>query len=146
MNMKGSRFQYYLQNADKTYSLDGTRTVQRVGNQGDTAEVSQDDKIAIENYGYDELNSSNVSQITLSEDGLSLKLYYYRLQKDYTVNHYKQNSDLQDYTFAESETLEEIWGATVTGVYKDYDNYLAKTETVSEVVKADGSTVINLYY
>ena len=63
----------------------------------------------------------------------------------YTVNHYLENLDNDDYTLDKTESLT---GTTDTDVKADlpYDHFTVKNSTATGKIKADGTTVINVYY
>ena len=66
-------------------------------------------------------------------------------QAAYTVKHYKQNVDNDEYTLAETESLEGKFSTEVTPGTKDYAGFTApakQTVTIAE----DGSTVVEYKY
>lgn len=66
-------------------------------------------------------------------------------QREYRVEHYQQNTDLETYTLADSETLMADYGTSVTPEVKSYKNFIipeAQTVTVEE----DDSTIVKYYY
>ncbi len=65
--------------------------------------------------------------------------------REYRVEHYQQNTDLETYTLADSETLMADCGTSVTPEVKSYKNFIipeAQTVTVEE----DDSTIVKYYY
>ena len=88
----------------------------------------------------------------------SLDLNYTAIDKDYTYNvvykptnvsytviHYQQNVDNDNYTEVERETLQGLTGSQVPEVAKKYEGfYSLKYERPA--IAADGSTVIEIYY
>ena len=65
---------------------------------------------------------------------------------DYTVKHYKQNLDGSYSLTSDTETLKALTGSTVTVSPKEYDGFTFDEESVVEIVEADGSLVLELYY
>jgi len=67
----------------------------------------------------------------------------------YTVKHYLQNADDDEYTLQETETLSGTTGAATAAAAKaktgDYAHFTARAFDQSTVA-ADGSTVIGIYY
>ena len=65
----------------------------------------------------------------------------------YTVKHFKQNVDDDNYTevTADEQTLTGITGATTNAVAKTYAGFTAQSFEQKEIA-ADGSTVIEIYY
>ena len=63
----------------------------------------------------------------------------------YTVNHYWQNIDDDDYTLYETETLTGTTEADTVAEAKEYTGFTAQDITQS-VIAGDGSTVVNVYY
>lgn len=66
---------------------------------------------------------------------------------DYTVKHYQQNVDNDQYTLADTETrqgyTESIVGAALA---KSYDGFTALFYDTETKIAADGSTVVEIYY
>lgn len=63
----------------------------------------------------------------------------------YTVNHYQQNIDDDDFTLKEMETLTGTTEESVTPETKDYTGFTSP-EKQTVTIKADGSTTVNYYY
>lgn len=63
----------------------------------------------------------------------------------YTVKHWQQNLDAENYTCADTENGTGTTGASVTPAVNTYEGFTApNTQTVT--IAADGSTVVNYYY
>ncbi len=63
----------------------------------------------------------------------------------YTVKHWQQNLDAENYTCADTENGTGTTGASVTPAVKAYEGFTApNAQTVT--IAADGSTVVNYYY
>ena len=68
-----------------------------------------------------------------------------RTDTHYTVNHYIEGAS--GYELKETETLTGTTDASTEAIYKSYTGYSPSLDEVEQlVIKADGSTVINLYY
>lgn len=63
----------------------------------------------------------------------------------YTVKHYQQNADDDEYTLVDTEELKANVGTEVTPPVKEYPHFIAPTEQKVPVA-ADGSTVIEYRY
>ena len=63
----------------------------------------------------------------------------------YTVIHWQENADDDDYSYAESETKTGATGATTSATAKSYSGFTAQTIT-QQTIAGDGSTIVNVYY
>ena len=116
---------------------------------------------------YEESDFSGTEVRAIGETDIGAKVYYAKWLKDtdgdgtpdiedndtqvkYTVEHYKQNTDLETYTLQEIEnTLTGQLGSTVTAEPKIYTGFnVAETQNTVEsgTVVDDGSLVLKLYY
>lgn len=64
---------------------------------------------------------------------------------NYTVIHWLENADDDDYSYQESETKTGTAGAQTNATAKSYKGFTAQTIT-QETIKGDGSTIVNVYY
>ena len=67
----------------------------------------------------------------------------------YKIEHYKQNSDDNNYTLVSGDTqsLQGETGASIAVVTKNYEGFTwARQEPVSPTIAANGSTVVRVYY
>ena len=64
----------------------------------------------------------------------------------YTVNHYQQNADDNGYTLAKTETLTGTTGGQTAAKAKTYTGFEPANSFDQAEIKADGSTVVNIYY
>lgn len=64
----------------------------------------------------------------------------------YKIEHYQQNIGNDLYTLVKTDTLTATTGAHITITSDTYTGFTAKTPTVDQVVAADGTTVVKLYY
>ncbi len=78
---------------------------------------------------------------------LTVKANWIPAEVDYTVKHWQQNLDNDEYTEVtdDAETKQGYTEDETAAVAKDYDHFIAKA--FSQVaIAADGSTVVNIYY
>ncbi len=64
----------------------------------------------------------------------------------YTVNHYQQNADDDKYTLKDTETLKGTTGGQTAATAKTYTGFKPANSFAQAEIKADGSTVVNIYY
>ena len=63
----------------------------------------------------------------------------------YTVIHWQENANDDDYSFAESETQYGTTGAQTSAAAKSYTGFKAQPIT-QQTIAGDGSTIVNVYY
>ena len=63
----------------------------------------------------------------------------------YTVIHWLENADNDEYSFKESESKAGTAGSQTAARNKSYDGFTARTIT-QETIAGDGSTIVNVYY
>ncbi len=63
----------------------------------------------------------------------------------YTVIHWQENADDDEYSYAESKTKTGATGAQTSAAAKSYTGFTAQTIT-QENIAGDGSTIVNVYY
>lgn len=63
----------------------------------------------------------------------------------YTVIHWQENADDDDYSYKESETKQGASGKQTAATVKSYLGFTAQTIT-QETIAGDGSTIVNVYY
>lgn len=63
----------------------------------------------------------------------------------YTVNHYQQNVESDEYRKSDSETLNGTTGTVTNAAAKAYEGFSVKTFE-QKTIAAEGSTVIDIYY
>ena len=63
----------------------------------------------------------------------------------YTVIHWQENADDDEYSYAESETKTGTTGAQTSAAAKSYPGFTAQT-FAQETIAGDGSTIVNVYY
>ena len=67
----------------------------------------------------------------------------------YTVIHWLENANDNEYSYAESETKTGTTGAQTSAAAKSYDGFTLNTDDkplVQETIAGDGSTIVNVYY
>ena len=64
----------------------------------------------------------------------------------YTVKHYQQNADDDGYTLEKTETLKGTTGGQTAATAKTYTGFEPANSFDQAQIKADGSTVVNIYY
>ena len=63
----------------------------------------------------------------------------------YTVIHWQENADNNEYAFRESEEKSGETGAPTSAAAKSYEGFTAQTIT-QQTINGDGSTIVNVYY
>ncbi len=67
----------------------------------------------------------------------------------YTVIHWQENANDDDYSYAESETKTGTTGAQTSAAEKSYTGFTLNTDDkplVQETIAGDGSTIVSVYY
>lgn len=90
---------------------------------------------------------------------MTLKARWNATKVSYTVIHWWENADDNEYSFYESEKLKGLTGDTTTAAAKSYtikgkniygedtsDNVFTATPIEQQTIKGDGSTIVNVYY
>lgn len=89
------------------------------------------------------------TQIDLNIENIQADMTYTVTYKptnvNYTVIHYQQNVDNDNYTIVETETKSGLTKSTVPDVVKDYTGFYALLYE-RPAIAADGSTVVEIYY
>lgn len=94
--------------------------------------------------GENQQNSIVLNYTAISQDD-TINVVYKPTNVDYTVIHYKQNVDNDNYTEAERETKQGLTASTVPDVAKSYEGFYALLYE-KPTIAADGSTVVEVYY
>ena len=84
-------------------------------------------------------------KITAIQEPVTVTVVYQPTIVNYTVIHYWQNIDNDNYSIKETETKVGLTGSTVTDVAKAYDGMYALLYE-KPAIAADGSTVVEVYY
>lgn len=90
---------------------------------------------------------------------MTLKARWNATKVSYTVIHWWENADDNEYSFYESEKLKGLTGDTTTAAAKSYtikgkniygedtsDKVFTATTIEQKIIKGDGSTIVNVYY
>ena len=90
---------------------------------------------------------------------MTLTAHWKAAEVNYTVIHWWENADDDEYAFHESQELQGLTGATTTAVAKSYtvdgknifgesvnDKVFTATTIEQKTIKGDGSTIVNVYY
>lgn len=81
------------------------------------------------------------------ESDVTETVTYYPTEVGYTVKHYQQNENDDDYTLADTEPKKGLTESTVSGsLAKTYAGFTALPYDDSVAIAADGSTVVEIYY
>ena len=89
-------------------------------------------------------NSIDLNYTAIDKD-YTYDVVYKPTNVDYTVIHYQQNVDNDQYTEAERETKQGLTKSTVPEVAKTYDGFTALLYE-KPAIAADGSTLVEIYY
>ena len=135
---------YILQTADTLTEEAAPETVVSINDNGYKKEYQE--------YEFTEVAGSSIGSITVLADGTAaLKLYYnYKPAKaKYKTEYYLEQPD-GSFLLKDTVTSEEvIAGTEVSSADREYDGYIHVTVDESkerDTVKADGSTVLKVYY
>ena len=79
------------------------------------------------------------------KENVTINVVYKPTDVDYTVIHYQQNIDNDEYTEVERETKQGLTGSQVPEVAKDYMGFYSLIYERPNIA-ADGSTVIEIHY
>ncbi len=131
------------------YYLEGTTTPvaddKVVENQTFGTEIQES---AADIRGYQVVGESTQS-ITLDAYGKELTFYYVSAAADYTVRHWFQNIDNDEYSqdlpLLPDQTVEGIAGELTAAVATAPEGFTAQA-VEQKTIAADGSTVVNVYY
>ena len=76
---------------------------------------------------------------------MTLTAHWKAAKVSYTVIHWWENADDDEYSFHESETKTGLTGTEVNATAKSYDGFTAQPVT-KKAIKGDGSTIVSVYY
>lgn len=119
-----------------------------------TATVPKDEPYKIdvkspEVVGYKPAEGQETVYVDTSEGVYNYTVYYYPAEVNFTVRHYQQNIDNDNYTLVDTDT-ETKTGTTKSPVGanlgKNYDGFYALLYDTTTPIAADGSTVVEIYY
>ena len=81
----------------------------------------------------------------LTEDATATAKWTVDTRTRYTVIHWQENADDDEYSYVASETKYGATGATTAAAAKSYTGFTAQTIT-QQTIAGDGSTIVNVYY
>ena len=94
--------------------------------------------------------------ISVTETNNVIKVYYTKTENppeeaQYTVKHYKWDTQKKEYTLADTDVIDSTVGADVTATAKTYDggyilNEQKSAQTMSGIVLKDNTLTLKLYY
>ena len=84
----------------------------------------------------------NGTQITKP---MTLKAHWKATEVSYTVIHWWENADDDEYSFHESENKTGLTGTEANAKVKSYEGFTAQP-VVKKTIKGDGSTIVSVYY
>ena len=89
-------------------------------------------------------DSIDLNYVSIDQD-YTINVVYKPTNVDYTVIHYQQNLNDDNYTKVDRETKQGLTNSTVPEVAKTYDGFYALLYE-KPAIAADGSTVVEVYY
>lgn len=114
-----------------------------------TAAVAPVTKPTLPGYSFDRWyldkeckNEADFSKITTST---TVYAGWEAANTTYTVIHWQENADDDDYSYAENETKQGASGTQTAATAKSYPGFTAQAIT-QETIAGDGSTIVNVYY
>lgn len=117
-----------------------------------TATVPKDepyvnDVTSPEVVGYKPAEGYETVHVDTSKGVYNYTVYYYPAQVNFTVKHYKQNVDNDNYTLVDTETKTGTTESPVGANLKmTYDGFYALLYDTTTKIAADGSTEVEIYY
>ena len=88
---------------------------------------------------------TKVEKGTTVTSPMTLKAHWSATQVSYTVIHWWENADDNEYSFHESETKTGLTGSEVNAKAKSYEGFTAQPVT-KKTIRGDGSTIVSVYY
>ena len=88
---------------------------------------------------------TKVEKGTTVASSMTLTAHWKAAQVNYTVIHWWENADDNEYSFHESETKTGLTGSEVNAKAKSYEGFTAQPVT-KKTIKGDGSTIVSVYY
>lgn len=117
-----------------------------------TATVPKDEPYKInvkspEVVGYKPAEGYETVHVNTSEGVYNYTVYYYPAEVNFTVRHYQQNIDNDNYTLVDTETKTGTTKSSVgENLKKTYDGFYALLYDTTTPIAADGSTEVEIYY
>lgn len=101
--------------------------------------------VGYEPYYNDEVVNHLDIDITEVNSNINYFITYRPIKVEYTVEHYLQNADDDNYTLADVDTGYEYTGVELDNLERIYEGFISLAYE-KPVVAADGSTVVEIYY
>lgn len=117
-----------------------------------TATVPKDEPYKIkvkspEVVGYKPAEGQETVYVDTSEGVYNYTVYYYPAEVNFTVRHYQQNIDNDNYTLVDTVTKTGTTKSPVGGnLGENYDGFYALLYDTTTPIASDGSTVVEIYY
>ena len=117
-----------------------------------TATVPKDETYAVdvkspEVVGYKPAEGYESVHVDTSEGVYNYTVYYYPAEVNFTVRHYQQNIDNDNYTLVDTETKTGTTKSPVgANLGKNYTGFYALLYDTTTEIAADGSTEVEIYY
>lgn len=125
---------------------DYTNTVDHPTVQGYAVDVDKS-TVNPETTGVEISADGTAIDLTNIQGDITITVTYVPALVDYTVNHYWQNAEDDQYTLHESDTLQGLTGSPVGGGLENaYPGFYALLYDEEVAIAADGSTVVEIYY
>lgn len=125
---------------------DYTNTVDHPTVQGYAVDVNKS-TVNPETTGVEISADGTAIDLTNIQGDITITVTYVPALVDYTVNHYWQNAEDDQYTLHESDTLQGLTGSPVGGGLENaYPGFYALLYDEEVAIAADGSTVVEIYY
>lgn len=117
-----------------------------------TATVPKDETYAVdvkspEVVGYKPAEGQETVHVDTSKGGYNYTVYYYPAEVNFTVRHYQQNVDNDNYTLVDTETKTGYTESPVgANLGNDYTGFYALLYDTTTPIASDDSTVVEIYY
>lgn len=97
--------------------------------------------------GYKPAEGYETVHVDTSEGVYNYTVYYYPAEVNFTVRHYQQNIDNDNYTLVDTETKKGTTKSPVgANLGENYDGFYALLYDTTTPIAADGSTEVEIYY
>ena len=111
--------------------------------------ISLNDQTTPTKPGYEFAGWYNGTEIVENDATISspmtLKAHWKATKVSYTVIHWWENADDDEYSFHESENKTGLTGTEANAKARSYDGFTAQPVT-KKTIKGDGSTIVSVYY
>ena len=111
--------------------------------------ISLNDQTTPTKPGYTFIGWYNGTEIVENDSAvttpMTLKAHWKATKVSYTVIHWWENADDDEYSFQESENKTGLTGTEANAKAKSYEGFTAQPVT-KKTIKGDGSTIVSVYY